>query len=98
VHGKIGDLGQVIEVPVVVQDGAALADADCGDQAVECSPDRPSSAASLAEQRRPATEVIQVGQPQELSDVREFVMTREDVDPDRRVEEPIMCISGPLLT
>jgi len=37
---------------------------------------------------------VLVDQPQ-LSEVRESVKTREEADPDRRVEEPIMCISGP---
>lgn len=62
VDDKSGDVGEVVEIAVVVEDRTALADTDGSDQAVKGPTDGLALAACLPVQRRSGTKVIERAQ------------------------------------
>jgi hypothetical protein len=66
VYGEIGDVCEVVEVAVVVEDGAVLADAYGGDEAVECAADGLALAAGVPVQRGGVAEVVERVQAQDV--------------------------------
>ena len=66
VYHEVRHRGEVVEVAVVVKDGAVLADAYGGDEAVQGSADGLALTAGMSVQRGGVAEVVERAQPQDV--------------------------------